>query len=367
MGGGQLGRMLALDGYPLGLRFRFLEPKEEAPVDFVGEVVRADYDDEDALARFAQGLDVVTYEFENVPVGAARFLEERLPVYPPPAALRLAQDRLAEKQGFEAVGIPTTTFHPVDSRAQLEEAIGRVGLPAVLKTRRGGYDGKGQEVIHGPRDVEGAWNALGARTPLLLERFVDFRRELSIVGVRGAGGETRFYPLVENEHRSGVLYLTQAPAPLVSAELQARAEGYLSALLDELGYVGVLSLELFQTSDGLLANEVAPRVHNSGHWTQDGALTSQFENHVRAVCGLPLGPTEARESTAMVNLLGQVPDVARLLEIPGAHAHLYDKEPRPWRKIGHVNVTGPDPATVRAAVERVEVLLREVGADGVQA
>ena len=222
LGGGQLGRMLALAGAPLGLRFRFLEPSSPAPVDGLGEVVRAAYDDAQAVRRFAAGLDVVTYEFENVPDSTARLLEGLLPVHPPAAALRTAQDRLAEKQAFEQLGIPTPVYHPVDSRAGLEEAIGHVGLPAVLKTRRLGYDGKGQAVIKGPPQVEPAWQAVSGGGALILERFVEFSRELSIVAVRGQDGAIAYYPVVENEHRAGILHRTFAPAHVLTEELEAR-------------------------------------------------------------------------------------------------------------------------------------------------
>ncbi|MSP63227.1 MAG: 5-(carboxyamino)imidazole ribonucleotide synthase [Myxococcales bacterium] len=358
LGGGQLGRMLALAGYPLGLRFRFLEPQSPAPVDGLGEVVRAAYDDPDAVRRFAQGLDVVTYEFENVPDSTARLLEELLPVYPSAAALRTAQDRLAEKTAFEHLGIPTPVFHPVDSRDHLEEAIGHVGLPAVLKTRRLGYDGKGQAMIPGPTQVEEAWTAL-AGPPLLLERFIPFTRELSIVGARGTDGDIVFYPLVENEHRGGILYRTIAPAPLVSAAHQEQAQRHLRALMEAMGFVGVLALELFQKGDELLANEMAPRVHNSGHWTQDGARTSQFENHLRAVCGFALGDPAPHGYAGMLNLIGALPAREAVLAIPGARLHLYDKEPRPGRKLGHVNASGADPGEVRSILDRVEALLPE--------
>lgn len=356
LGGGQLGRMLALAGFPLGMRFRFLEPQSPAPVDGLGEVVRAAYDDAGAVREFARGLDVVTYEFENVPDTTARLLEQLLPVHPSAAALRTAQDRLAEKQAFETLGIPTAVFHPVDARDQLEEAIGHVGLPAVLKTRRLGYDGKGQAVIAGPAQVEDAWQALKGQ-PLLLERFVDFSRELSILGVRQRDGMTAFYPLVENEHRGGILYRTLAPAPVITESLTERAQGYVHALMERMGYVGVLALELFQHGDELIANEMAPRVHNSGHWTQDGARTSQFENHLRAVCGLPLGPTEPRGYAGMLNLIGALPDPAAVLGVPGARLHLYGKQPRSGRKLGHVNAVGANPSEVRATLDQVEALL----------
>lgn len=357
LGGGQLGRMLALAGTPLGLRFRFLEPKRPAPIDGLGSVVRARYDDVDAVRRFARGLDVVTYEFENVDDATARRLEQLLPVRPPPGALRVAQDRLLEKQTFERLAIPTPVFHPVDSRDALESAIGRVGLPAVLKTRRFGYDGKGQAVLSGPPDVERGWSALAGGGPLLLERFVEFTRELSIVGARGQDGAVAFYPLVENEHRGGILYRTLAPAPVTDALLHERAQRYLRLLMEAMDYVGVLALELFQKGDELLANEMAPRVHNSGHWTQDGALTSQFENHLRAICGMPLGDPAPRGCAGMLNLIGRVPDRNAILAIPGARLHLYGKDPRPGRKLGHVNAVGPDLGAVREVLDRVEALL----------
>ena len=356
LGGGQLGRMLALAGYPLGLRFRFLEPQHPAPVDGLGTVIRAPYDDVGAVRRLARGLDVVTYEFENVPDSTAQLLETLVPVYPPAVALRTAQDRLAEKQAFERLDIPTSPFQAVASRTELEEAIGRLGLPAVLKTRRLGYDGKGQVVIDGPDRVDAAWQAL-AGTHLMLEGFVSFSRELSILGARGRDGSTVLYPLIENEHRHGILYRSQAPAPDVSEALWKRAEGYLSTLMDGMRYVGVLALELFQCGETLLANEMAPRVHNSGHWTQDSAHTSQFENHLRAVCGLPLGSPEPLGHAVMLNLIGQIPAIESVLAIPGAKLHLYDKEPRAGRKLGHVNVVGEDPAEVRAKLVQVENLL----------
>jgi 5-(carboxyamino)imidazole ribonucleotide synthase len=349
--------MLALEGRRLGLRFRFLEPKRPAPVDDLGEVVRAAYDDMGALDAFADGLDVVTYEFENVPVASARHLAERLPVHPSPSALAEGQDRLAEKEAFVEAGIPTAPFRSVDGPEALEAALEEIGLPAVLKTRRFGYDGKGQAVLRVPEDAEGIWQELGGGS-LLLEGFVPFRRELSIVAVRAVDGSCAFYPLIQNEHRDGILWKSTAPAPDVPAELQARAEDHARHLLERHDYVGVLAIELFDVGDDLLANEMAPRVHNSGHWTVDGAVTSQFENHLRAVCGLPLGSTATRGPSAMLNFLGDVPPLAEVLRIPRAHVHLYDKSPRPGRKVGHVNVTGADAAAVAATLARLEALTR---------
>ena len=359
LGAGQLGRMLALAGYPLGMRFRFLDPAPDSPAGHLAEHIAASYDDRAALERFAAGLDVVTYEFENVPDEAAHYLSARLPVYPPPAALSISQDRLSEKTFFREHGIPTPDFVPVNTLDELRAGLERVGVPAVLKTRRFGYDGKGQAVVRSAGDAEGAWQALGAgERPLILEAFVAFRRELSVLAVRGRDGATAFYPLVENHHREGILRLSLAPAPGLTPELQALAEGYACRAFDAVEYVGVLAIELFEVDGGLMANEMAPRVHNSGHWTIEGAGTSQFENHLRAVAGLPLGTTAARGHSAMVNIIGALPDPAEVLAVEGAHLHLYGKEPRPGRKIGHVTVRGGDP---EAVIERARVVMGLVG------
>jgi 5-(carboxyamino)imidazole ribonucleotide synthase len=348
--------MLALAGLPLGLRFRFLEPGQDPPVRELGTVVRAPYDDPASLDAFGEGLDVVTYEFENVPAAATQRLEGRAPVLPPPAALEMAQDRLAEKTGFRRLGIPTAPFVSVDSFAELEEAARSLGLPLVLKTRRLGYDGKGQRVLRAESDLGPAWEALGG-VPLLAEGFVAFQRELSILGVRGRDGETLFYPLVENEHREGILRTSRAPADGLAQGRQRDAEEIAARMMDDLDYVGVLAVELFETPEGLFANEIAPRVHNSGHWTQDGAMTSQFENHLRAILGLPLGSPEPRGWSGMVNLLGTVPTPAALLALPGIHLHLYDKPPYPGRKLGHVNVVAASPGEREEKIALVEEVL----------
>ena len=336
LGGGQLGRMLALAGYPLGLRFRLFDPAPDACGGQVAELITGDYSDRAALDRFAVGLDVVTYEFENVPVAAANYLAERLPVYPPSAALEIAQDRLNEKRFFAGIGVPVPPYHAVSSRAELAAAVTELGLPAVLKTRREGYDGKGQVVLRNPAELEAAWDAFGGK-PLLLEGFVPFEREVSALGVRGRDGNIRVYPLVENVHRDGILRRSTAPAA-VTPRMASDAEAVMRAALQALDYVGVLAIEFFVAQGQLLANEMAPRVHNSGHWTIDGAITSQFENHVRAVCGLPLGNPSAISDSVMLNIIGELPDIAGLLAIPGAHLHLYGKDPRPGRKLGHVTL-----------------------------
>ena len=316
LGGGQLGRMLALAGIPLGLSFRFLDPAPDAPAGAVGELLVGAYDDPALLDRLADGAAAVTYEFENVPVAAAR----RVGALPAAAALEHGQDRLAEKELFRRLGIPTPRFG----------SLAETGLPALVKTRRLGYDGKGQRRVEREESL---------REDELAEELVPFERELSILAVRGRDGETAFYPLVENAHEQGILRLSQVPA---AAAPQREAEELAALLLDELSYVGVLAVELFEVGGRLLASELAPRVHNTGHWTIEGAATSQFENHLRAILGLPLGSTALREPCAMVNLIGRLPPLDRLLSLPGAHVHLYGKQPRPGRKLGHVTLVGAD-------------------------
>jgi 5-(carboxyamino)imidazole ribonucleotide synthase len=358
LGGGQLARMLALAGHPFGMQFRVLEPAAECPAAAVAEHLRGEYEDYQALYHFCQGLDAVTYEFENVPVETARWLADRVPVFPTPKALEVGQERVAEKAFFQELGVPVPPFASVMSRGDLDDAIQRIGLPAVLKTTRFGYDGKGQAVLRTPVDVEQTWPVLGGR-PLILEGFVPFTRELSILAVRGWSGEEAFYPLVENVHRAGILRQSTAPAPGVTPAIQARAERIAANVLDALGYVGVLAVELFQVGNDLLVNEMAPRVHNSGHWTIEGSETSQFENHVRAVAGLPLGPTTPRGHSVMLNLIGSWPEPGDVLAIPGAHLHLYGKKPRPNRKVGHVTVRADSVADLAAATARVLALRSE--------
>lgn len=337
LGGGQLGYMLALAGYPLGLHFRFLDPSPEAPVGRIAQRVTAEYSDHDALEKFAHGLELVTYEFENVPVSAARFLAKHVAVYPPPEALEAAQDRLNEKTLFQKLGIATTSFAKVDCAQDLDAAVKKIGLPAVLKTRRMGYDGKGQWVLRSIEDVAKVKRDF-PDAPLLLENFVAFQRELSILAVRSRNAETAFYPLVENHHRGGILRLSLAPAPKLDPAFQRAGERAAERILEELNYVGVLAIEFFECNGELMANEMAPRVHNSGHWSIEGAATSQFENHLRAVLGLPLGSTATLGVSAMLNLIGEVPEPADVLAIADAHLHLYRKSLRPGRKVGHVTL-----------------------------
>lgn len=328
LGAGQLGRMLALSGYPLGHRFRFLDPASHSPAALLAHHLAFGYSDKAGLDQFANGLDVITYEFENVPVETARHFEESLPVYPPPIALEKAQDRFVEKSFFCELGIPTPKF-----TTDIDKDF---NFPAVLKTRRMGYDGKGQTVVNSDIDLENEKS-----DGMILEEFISFDRELSIIGVRNKAGEIRFYPLVENHHRDGILRLSLVAGNILP-ELQRQAEEYIVRVMTALDYVGVLTIEFFEKDGRLLANEMAPRVHNSGHWTIEGAVTSQFENHVRAVTGAPLGGTDLLGVCAMINLVGDLPDVKSILKIEGAHLHLYDKAPRSKRKIGHITFVEND-------------------------
>ncbi|GMV19366.1 MAG: N5-carboxyaminoimidazole ribonucleotide synthase [Polyangiaceae bacterium] len=355
LGAGQLGRMLALAGYPLGLRFCFLDPTPDSPAAALAEQLVADWHDAHALTQLSE-CNVVTFEFENVPVETVEVLTTRTRVCPGPTALGVAQDRLHEKTAFQELGIPTAKFAAVHDEAGLGEALAEIGAPAVLKTRRFGYDGKGQYVIRSAAEAPDAWRALGGE-PLILEDFVPFSRELSLLAVRNRSGDTRFYPLVENEHAEGILRLSRAPARDLEPELQARAESHAQRLLDRLDYVGVMALELFDVKGTLFANEIAPRVHNSGHWTIEGARTSQFENHLRAICGLPLGDASALGPTAMLNFIGHVPPAAMLLEIPDAHLHDYGKAPRARRKVGHLTLRAGSPEELEVKIARARELL----------
>jgi 5-(carboxyamino)imidazole ribonucleotide synthase len=352
VGGGQLGMMLAEAGSQLGIECLTLDPAADPPASRVAPALVGAYDDETALAELAAASDVVTYEFENVPVASARFLEERVPVFPPPASLEVAQDRLLEKTLFEEVGIHVAPFAPVASKEELDEGLEVVGVPSLLKTRRLGYDGKGQARLGSVDDAPDAWRSLG-EVPSILESLVPFDRELSIIGVRGRDGEARFYPLVENVHRDGILRVSTAPAEDVSDELRGMAERHGLAVMERLGHVGVLAIELFQVGERLLGNELAPRVHNSGHWTIEGAPTSQFENHLRAICGMELGPTTPSTYSVMVNLIGSMPDDGAWPGDHPVHVHRYGKEARPGRKLGHVTIVDDDRGTLNSVLQEV--------------
>jgi len=354
LGAGQLGRMLALAGYPLDFDFVFLDPATEACAAPLGTHIHADYQDEQALSEFCVGVDLATYEFENVPAKTAEFVASRIPLLPAPVALTVGQDRLSEKQLFDKLGIPVPRYMPVAAREALTIAVKNIGLPAVLKTRRLGYDGKGQAVLRTEADLDVAWARLGGQ-PLILEAFVPFQRELSCLVVRGKTGELRYYPVVDNVHRDGILR-TATPQP--NDPLQREAEEYARRMVEHLGYVGVLAFEFFVADGKLLANEIAPRVHNSGHWTIEGAVCSQFENHLRAIAGLPLGDTSMREPSAMVNFIGDAPPNSAMSAIDGVHIHHYGKTPKPQRKVGHATVTAPNVEELQQRLAALNELVR---------
>lgn len=334
LGGGQLARMLALAGHPLGIRCIVIDPAEDACARDVATHWVGAYDDTALLERLAREAEVVTYEFENVALSSVRYLSERLRVHPSQRALEASSDRLLEKSLFVELGVPTTPFRPVNSSDELRIALDAIGAPAVLKTRREGYDGKGQRVIRTGDDVDRAWSSM-PDGPKILERFVTFEREVSAIAVRTARGEVAHYAVSENVHRDGILRKATAQA---DDPMAALARQYVTRLMGALDYVGVVALELFVADGGLLANEFAPRVHNSGHWTIEGAETSQFENHLRAIAGLPLGNTGLLGHPAMLNFIGELPALDDLLVHGDVHVHVYGKAPRPARKIGHVTV-----------------------------
>jgi 5-(carboxyamino)imidazole ribonucleotide synthase len=335
VGAGQLGRMMALAGYPLGIEFLFLDRDARTPGGQVAPILAGELADRGLLGKLSESCDVLTFDWENIPVEALENLPGKARIAPPLRALSAAQDRLSEKRTFELLGIPTTRYSSVDSRAALDAAVRSIGLPGVLKTRRLGYDGKGQFVLRKPADLDAAWAALGS-SPLLYENLVPFEREVSVISVRSRDGGLQFYPLNLNVHREGILRLTRAP--FGNAALTRQAQRAARRLLEHFDYVGVLTIEFFVARGRLIANEMAPRVHNSGHWTIEGAETSQFENHIRAICGMPLGSTRARGHSAMINLIGELPTRNELLSNPGLHWHDYGKQARPGRKLGHITL-----------------------------
>ncbi len=352
LGGGQLARMIALAGYPLGLKFIILDPSESAGATGLGEHLQGQYDDPELLAELAKKADIVTYEFENVPASAADFLSSHTTIYPAANALAIAQDRLTEKNFFHQQNIPTAHFARIDSLEDLKKAMPEIGYPAILKSRRMGYDGKGQFRIKSPEDLSRAWVSM-QNTPAIVESFVAFKREVSIIAARRPSGDIAFYALSENHHNGGILRIAQCRS---TDYLQKKAQEYVTSLLEALDYIGIIALELFDVDGKLLANEFAPRVHNSGHWTIEGAETSQFENHLRAIMDLPLGSTRARGHTGMVNFIGNVAPVDRILSIPNCHLHLYDKSPRKGRKVAHATIRTDDEKLYSRSLEKLSAL-----------
>ncbi|MCP5160161.1 MAG: 5-(carboxyamino)imidazole ribonucleotide synthase [Hahellaceae bacterium] len=336
LGAGQLGRMLALAGLPLEMQFSFYDTSG-APSVGIGNVFIDQGGTGKDLDSFLADVDIVTSEFEHIPLDLARKIESRKMLLPSSESTRVCQNRGEEKRLFTKLGIPTPKYHLVDSLAAFESAVEQLGCPVVAKTVTDGYDGKGQAVIRDPADVASAWNRIG-NTQLIVEKFVNFSRELSIIAVRSKSGQLAFYPLTENTHHEGILRYSVAPAPRISPELDKQAQCYIGELLEALNHVGILTLELFETEQGLLANEMAPRVHNSGHWSIEGANCSQFENHLRAIADLPLGDCQAQQPTCMINIISEKGDIQGLLRLPYAHIHLYGKDERKGRKLGHVTV-----------------------------
>ena len=351
LGGGQLARMLALAGAPLGVRFLAVDSVADACAGQVAPLLLADWRDFAALEKFAARIDVATFDFENVPADTAQWLAQRTRVSPNPRALALAQDRLAEKSMFRDLGLPTAEFATVDSHADLQRAARTLGCPAILKTRRLGYDGKGQFRLRSEADVDAAWHAV-AGAPSILEAWVPFDREVSVIAVRGGDGAFSTYPLAQNWHADGILSASLAPAP-DSAALADAAARHARAIAEHLDYVGVFALELFVKDGRLLGNEMAPRVHNSGHWTIEGTACSQFENHVRAVLGLPLGSTRALGRSVMLNFIGELPDARAVLAEPRAHWHDYGKAARAGRKVGHATLCADTTEELRERLVRV--------------
>jgi len=352
LGGGQLARMIALAGYPLGLQFIVLDPDPNAGAAGLSEHLLGAYDDPALLAELAEKADIVTYEFENVPAHVAEFLTSHTTVYPPANALAVAQDRLLEKNFFQELDIRTAPYAAVDSLDDLQQAMLSIGYPAILKSRRLGYDGKGQVFLTAAEQLPAAWQSLQGAAAIV-EGFVAFQREVSIIAARRPSGDIVFYPLSENRHKGGILRVAECRS---NDPAQASAESYVRRLLEQLDYVGVIALELFEVDGQLLANEFAPRVHNSGHWSIEGAETSQFENHLRAILDLPLGATTPRGYAGMVNFIGGLTADEEVLAIPSAHLHLYDKAPRKGRKVAHATIRTDQPNEFAAALQKLSDL-----------
>ncbi|GLQ31036.1 5-(carboxyamino)imidazole ribonucleotide synthase [Litoribrevibacter albus] len=366
LGGGQLGRMMAIAGYPLGIEFGLFDPAKDACGGQVAKLHNSPFEVTEELKKFVDEYDVFTYEFENVPLELAEYISQHKPLYPGKDALYYSQHRLREKQLFVDLGVPVTKFSKVDDRASLLNAGQEVGIPFILKTTTLGYDGKGQYRVTSeaelaeladklfPEDGEACEHTTYAGvSEYIAEAFVNFTRELSIISVRDQAGNCVFYSPAENEHRDGILHLSVAPAANLSDEKLANLQSYARKLLEKLDYVGVLSIEFFETDEGLVVNEFAPRVHNSGHWSMEGSITGQFENHIRAICGLPLGDTTNRSVSAMYNLVGH--DVNRsVMTESDVHLHWYGKEIKDKRKVGHVNILAENYDSLNKKIEYVD-------------
>ena len=355
LGAGQLGRMLALSAYPLGHQMRFLALSEEDPSSLLGKTYI--HNDSDVIKLFSDDSDVVTYESENTDVSIVKNVSKKSNVYPSERSLHLTQHRGREKELLSQLNIPCAPFEMVNSLSGLNSAIKHIGLPAILKTAKDGYDGKGQFHIKSESQIDEAWRHMSG-VESILEGFVKFKRELSLIAVRGLDRSLKYYPLVENTHHEGILRLTVAPAQNISKSLQKKAEGYMYSLINEIDHVGVLTIELFDSKDELIVNEIAPRVHNSGHWTIEGAHTSQFENHIRAITNTPLGETSIKNQfNAMINIIGEHGPIQKVLETKNAHLHLYDKKERKDRKLGHITITSSSLEQLNQSIDALKEFL----------
>jgi len=357
IGGGQLARMLALAAYPLGINCICIDKQKDACGGQVMPLQVIDFNDKEALKAFASSVDVLTYETENLSLSAVEILAEYGNLLPHVNAIGDAQDRYTEKSLLKDLQIPTAQFFPINAVAELPVALNELGYPAVLKTRHGGYDGRGQFIIKNLQDVDIAWQQINHNS-LILEQFINYEFEVSLIAVRSQQGEIRYYPLTRNKHHNGILI--QSDAPFENPILKNQAQHYMEALLTKLNYVGILTIEFFVCNNQLIANEIAPRVHNSGHWTIEGAETSQFENHVRAIMGLPLGSTESTGFSRLFNCIGKEPAISDILQIDNAHYHHYGKSPREGRKVAHINVHDMDEVHLEQSAELVQRVLSVV-------
>lgn len=356
LGAGQLGRMMAISGYPLNHQFGFSGNSNNEPSSLLGHMFSLD-DNKDNIESLVAFADVITYESENTDIEVVREINKNIPVYPGEKSLFTTQYRGREKALFNKLSIPCAPYQMVNSEADLKAAVEKIGLPAILKTATEGYDGKGQFLIRDASQISEAWQSING-VESILEGFVNFKRELSLIAVRGIDNDHKYYPLVENTHHNGILRLTIAPAQAIDQAVQETAEHYMQTLLDEMDHVGVLTIELFETEDGLVVNEMAPRVHNSGHWTIEGANTSQFENHVRAITGMPLGDTTPTHAfSAMINIIGASGPTDVALNMPNAHLHLYDKTERAGRKLGHINITASSKKELDHSIQQLKDFL----------
>jgi 5-(carboxyamino)imidazole ribonucleotide synthase len=359
IGSGQLGRMMALAATHLDTEFIFFDEASDSPCSNLGKSIQPSA--KNALQEFIKSVDVVTYESENTNAELVAEINKQVPVYPSALSLLNSQHRLTEKNFFQSIGINIADFRKVESRADLDTAVNELGLPIILKTTREGYDGKGQAMIKSPRDVEAAWELLKG-TELIAEAFVTFSRELSVIAARSVKGDVQVYPLAENDHSAGILRVSRVPVKNLSAAKQSQASEYITTLLNELNHVGVLTLELFDTENGLVANEMAPRVHNSGHWSIEGAYCSQFENHIRAICNMPLGNTSARQGhAAMINIIGKHGDRENVLAQGNSFYHGYGKTERFNRKIGHINIVAQSESEMESTIEKFSAFISECG------